>query len=346
LGAFLFRWTRSPGFCFMTSGFHDQSRDVVRVVFRYDDCSARSSIELERRFVKVFANCGAQVTLGVVPFVVVGDWHELTPQPKLALPPEKIALLREAAASGHVEIALHGYFHQLWSSSENGEFAGLPPDQQWQRLQRGKTELENKLEISVTTFIPPWNAYDGKTVELMKAAGFNCLSASLCGPFPSNSKIGFLPGTYGFQRLENAVRSALKLRRLRPVIIVTMHDFDFVESGSKEGWLRIADFGSRVEKLALEPNVRLCSLRQALEGGAALPPEKLIPYQLWRQTFRHLPWRFKEDQVLWTNGIGTYSTMSLWRYQAYVSCHKVFPFFASVVAGRLQQAVNRHKRVA
>jgi hypothetical protein len=327
----------------------NQSRDVVRVVFRYDDCSARSSIELERRLVEVFANCGAQLTLGVIPFVAAGDWNQPIPQPKRALPPEKIAMLREAAANGHVEIALHGYFHQVWGSRESGEFGGLSPDQQRQRLQRGKTELENRLETSVTTFIPPWNAYDEKTIEFMGAVGFNCLSASLRGPFCGNSKIGFLPASCWFHGLEKTVRSALRFRRLRPVIVVMMHDFDFMESGSKDAWLWMSEFGSQVEKLAHESNVRVCSLRQAWAEGAALTPERLIPYQLWRQTFRRSPWQYRhlfENQVLWTTGIGTYSSIPLWCYQAYVSCRSAVPYFAAAVARRLRRAKSWNKRSA
>src|SRR4051794_37063630 len=107
-----------------------ESAEPVRVVFRYDDCSARSSLDLERRFVRAFADCGAQVTLGVIPFVCERDFHDRRPQRTLPLSAEKVGVLRQAVADGHVEIALHGYSHQRWSAAQASELAGLTRTEQ------------------------------------------------------------------------------------------------------------------------------------------------------------------------------------------------------------------------
>src|SRR5438105_3858363 len=113
---------------------------VLRVVFRYDDCSAKSSLSLERDFLGVFAACGAQVSMGVIPFVCEGDFHDRGPQRFLPLPPDKAELLRETARAGHAEIALHGYTHQRSQAQYPSELAGLGAGEQLRRLREGKEE--------------------------------------------------------------------------------------------------------------------------------------------------------------------------------------------------------------
>lgn len=314
-------------------------REVIRVIFRYDDCSAKSSLELERRFVQAFANCGAQVTLGVIPFVCAGDEHDPSPQAALVLPPEKADFLRRAASSGHAEIALHGCYHQLWDAGRLTEFAGLPPQDQRRRMLKGRRELEARLGVALTTFIPPWNAYDGATLQAMEDTGLRCVSASLRGPFPQHSDIRFLPQSCWFQGLRDAVRAARALRHLRPVILVVLHDYEFVESGRTSGWLTLSDLSSTLEELVTEPDVRLCSIRQAHEQGLSLCPAMLVPHYRWRRCFRGLSWRFRqmlEDQVLWTRGVETRPPILLYCYQGYVSSCRVLRDAASVIRRRLK----------
>src|SRR5262249_1272072 len=154
-----------------------------RVVFRYDDSSAKSSLPLERDVLQAFAEQRAQITLGVIPFVCAGEYHERGAQRLLALGEAKAGLLRDAAKAGHAELALHGYCHQRWHPERKTELAGLDLAEQDRRIREGKQELERRLGVSVTTFIPPWNAYDAVTVRVLEEHGFECLSASLRGPF-------------------------------------------------------------------------------------------------------------------------------------------------------------------
>src|SRR5260370_42580675 len=104
----------SAAFSACTSDFCavNEGTRAVRVVFRYDDSSTKSSLDLERALLQAFANVGLQVTLGVIPFVCARDCADPSPQDLLALSPEKVQLLRGAAAEGHIEVALHGYSHQ------------------------------------------------------------------------------------------------------------------------------------------------------------------------------------------------------------------------------------------
>lgn len=316
----------------------DSADRIIRIVFRYDDCSARSSLAVERGLVDAFARCGAQVTIGIIPFVCAGDQRDPGAQPRLPLPSAKAAFLERSAAEGHVEIALHGHRHQCWSAQVLGEFAGLPLQEQRARLREGRSELEARTQARVLTFIPPWNAYDAETLRAMEATGLRCLSASLRGPFPRYSPVTWLPHTCWLQGISQAVSVSRILRSWRPVIVIGLHDFDFVESGRSEGWIRLPDFSALIGRLAAEPDVRFCSIGQLCESGNTLPPTGLRPYGCWRRAFRRFPWHYRrlfEHQVLLTRGAPARRAALAYAGQAYVSCRTVAPALRAALRRRL-----------
>jgi hypothetical protein len=322
-------------------------REPVRVVIRFDDCSAQSPLELERRLIAVAHDLGAAVTLGVIPFRAAGDVHDPRPQRGLALPPEKVAVLRQAAAAGAVEVALHGYAHQLHGPRHLGEFAARPRAEQLQRLRAGRAELENRLEVAVTSFIPPWNGYDQTTLDALEELGLDCLSASLAGPFPARARVGFLPATCGFAGLPDAARAALGQRRLGPVIVVLLHDYDFVESGHEWSWLTLAEYGRQLKRLAAEPGVRFCTLRQACREGVAFPPASLVPYQSWLARVEGFPRRIGrhlEDQVLWRRLAEDPSGRAVGRHQVAWACRRVVRGLGRHTLHRLRAAVGGRAR--
>ena len=82
--------------------------------------------------------------------------------------PTKISRPRvPSVAAGHAEVALHGYSHQLAEGTPLTEFAGLSYRDQERRITAGKAELERQLGVRVSTFIPPWNSYDIRTVRAL-----------------------------------------------------------------------------------------------------------------------------------------------------------------------------------
>jgi glycosyltransferase involved in cell wall biosynthesis/predicted deacetylase len=309
----------------------------IRVVFRYDDCSARSSLELERGFVDAFAACGAQVTLGVIPAVVEGSFRDREPQTELSLPAEKIAWLKSAAAAGHAEIALHGYTHQLSSDKELTEFAGCPESQQEAKISAGTAALAELFGGLVTTFIPPWNSYDAATLAVLEQHGFTCLSASVRGPFSIPTSLDLLPGCCHFDALKNVVRVARILRRANPVVVVVIHDFDFFESGNRDAYMSVADFATRLREVAAMPGVQLLSLRQACAGGAAARlPSLLEPHRLWWTRIQRFSWRYRsllDNQVLWS-GTGARAAR-VWLRQSCVATYCLWHSFVPAIKRRL-----------
>jgi predicted deacetylase len=299
------------------------AREPVRVVFRYDDCSAKTSLELEQRLVEAFARCGAQLSLAVIPFVCEGSFRDPSPQRTRALSSAKATWLRNAAADGHAEIVLHGYSHQTTSVPAYTEFAGRELKEQWTRIIEGKHELEHRLGAPVTTFVPPWNSYDQSTVTALEEAGFACLSASVRGPFPPTTSLAVLPASCWFDAVMPAVKVARRFPRSRPVLVVMLHDYDFLESGSPQAWLGVDDFARRLEAVRRQPAVKLCSLRQACEDQALASSGAWPAHRRWWLAAQRLPWRYRhvlEDQVLSGNGRAQASA-SIWLRQACVSTY-------------------------
>jgi hypothetical protein len=311
----------------MPHGQLKQTSDgLIRVVMRYDDCSERSSLELERRFIQVFAKWNCQVTMGVVPFVCAERFHDPSPQKLVPVSREKANMLRDAWRAGHIEVALHGYSHQMWHPTRRGELAGLELSEQCKRLREGKEELERGLDGTVSTLIPPWNAYDLRTLRAMELNQLTCISGGMGGPFPRKHRtVRFLPASCSIHELRAVVAASQGMRRLDPVFVVVLHDFDFVESGLKGNWLTIEQFDAIMGDLARMPAVRLSSVAQACDAGCNYLPESLVPRQAWRAVTCKLPYRLRsllQEQVLWCHRLARQSALADLCFQSCVSLRR------------------------
>jgi peptidoglycan/xylan/chitin deacetylase (PgdA/CDA1 family) len=310
----------------------------MRVAFRYDDCSAVSSLALEQQLVDLFAEFGGKLSLAVIPRVCTGSFRDPGPQTFEPLPRDKAAFLRTAAQSGRAEVALHGYTHQTWRAPAFSEFAQVPRDEQANRVRSGRAELEDITGVRVESFVPPWNSYDAATMDVLEEYGFSCLSGSLRGPFPERSSLRFLPYSTWLDDLVRTVDAALQLRWLESVLVVMLHDYDFVESGKTPGTLSVPALRRVLQALSARPQVRLCSLEQAIAAGVGLAPSQLGPYHDWRHRCRNLSWRYRrlvENQPFWTAGGGSETPAAVSAYQAYVSLNVMASDFGRALQARV-----------
>ena len=112
----------------------------IRVVFRFDDPSARTDIGRELRVVEAFRRHGMNCTFAVIPYVAAGDLRDMAAQEYLPLPEEKAEALAAAAREGVLEIAQHGYSHQASAlvNGEYSEFTNVDYDKQLRRIEEGK----------------------------------------------------------------------------------------------------------------------------------------------------------------------------------------------------------------
>lgn len=267
----------------------------IKVFFRYDDYSARSDSELEKRLVELFRELGLKITVGVIPAVCADDTEDPRPQQTLTLTPAKVQLLREGLKNGTIELALHGYTHQTLGGPPFTEFRGLDATSQRNRISAGKHLLESQIGAEVSIFIPPWNSYDENTVRMVEDLGFRTLSAAF-GAAPSWSYLKFAPVTCGLDAISEAVAQAKRTANGSRLVGVLLHDFEFAGYGTcwheygrgrrNKSVTTFERFAGQLRALLAEPDLEISSIGQLVTAGEDLtarrvalnrPPSLVLP---------------------------------------------------------------------
>jgi len=278
----------------------------VTVFFRYDDYSARSDTSLERRLFDLFRRLGLRLTVAAIPAVCAGDVHDYHPQQHMLLAGEKARLLREVAAEGIAEVALHGYSHQTVADLPEGsysEFRGLTLEQARERIRKGKEILETAIGAPVVIFVPPWNSYDPATERALEELGFQCLSAS--HGKATSMRLRYVPVTAGLDTLKAAIARAREGRAPGTIVGVLFHDFEFVGLGFRRhvpGALRRhaipwETFERDLEWLVREPDIRISSVGELLRTGGDFGPTRLMLNQ--PQWLVPPPWNSRTDRLVY-----------------------------------------------
>jgi len=252
----------------------------ITVVFRYDDPSAKSDFEPERRVIEAFRQHNMCCTFSVIPFVCAGDSHDPSPQKELVLPQDKARFLAAMAQEGVLDIAQHGYSHQNNGLVDEGwsEFASLDYEDQFRKIQKGKRLLEERLGFEVIAFVPPWNSYDANTVKAVEESGFRYVSADQWGCADSSSRLAFLPCTCSIREVRGAVASARAASDPHPVIVVLFDEYDFLDINREkgcvtfDGFLGLVDWLSGQEDVAVVPMTALqdCDVHRYISNRKAM----------------------------------------------------------------------------
>lgn len=239
----------------------------VTVVFRCDDYSAVSNTALEVRLIEAFRQRDIPLVFAVIPCIGASDSQEGS-----TLSDEKAAILREASGTGTVDVVLHGYSHQKtgpWT-----EFAGLSYDEQVRRLERGLTLLRDAVGVHVTTFVPPYNAYDEATLRAMQDLGFTCLSAGKTGCIGEYS-LSFLPSTCGLADARQTIESAMQASSSR-VIVILFHVYDFLDADRYRGFLSWPAFEQFVDWVLSQEQVNVRSLAEVVNSDTDLSRQRFV----------------------------------------------------------------------
>ncbi len=261
-----------------------------KIVFRYDDFLLVPS-RLSDSLFNTFSKNGIPLCIGIVPFDTAGKFLN-------RLDSASISDLRSRISRGEVEVALHGFNHRnqikpKWFNKPTfSEFATVPYDSQLKKLSAGKKILDSILTTDIRTFVPPFNTYDGNTIEALESLGFDVLSGSRQGS--SNSKtLRFIPATYEdfsglSQIIENNINNDVS-------IIVYFHPYTFkgntsaYNSGSSGvinimeldtllGWLKTRD---------LDFNT-FASLARKVNLNHALFQDNSMRYNLLKKSLNYL----------------------------------------------------------
>lgn len=230
---------------------------VIDVAFRFDDPSTVSPIELEKQLIETFGKHGFKCAFGVIPNVTTGDYHDPTPRETLPLSEEKIELYKAADKNGIVDIVLHGYEHRSLAvpGQLHSEFCGLSYEKQLKKIKKGKAFLESKLDVKITSFIPPWNTYDENTIKALVESGISYISANRRGADSFDDKISFIPITIELGDLKVAITRARDSDDNDVAVVVLMHPYDFTESGDERGQFSCGDLSKLLEWLKDQPDV-------------------------------------------------------------------------------------------
>ena len=197
---------------------------MISICFRFDDPSATSDHELERKILEIFARRHVPLCVAAIPFARAQNGE---PVPLSA---QNAAHLLEAAGAGAIEIAQHGHSHIRRGANRRGarsEFAGVPAADQVRLIGEGRRHFASVLGHNVNGFVPPWNTYDQTTMRAVAAAGFEFLSA---GPeVVAFDTLPVVPATCSLRDARRAAERALYFRSLAPLLVVVFHPDDFEE---------------------------------------------------------------------------------------------------------------------
>lgn len=176
----------------------------IYIILRNDDPCARSNPDKERKVLELMERYHIPQVLAVIPNNV-DDPHTHHSEGRtfaaLEKKPQIIEILKKYHAAGLVEIAQHGYTHQTnrfrtsddealndkefyqgidrkwiaYNPSDAGdysEFAGLPYQEQADKIIKGQTYLEKIFGFKPESFIFPWNTYDATSLKILRQHGF------------------------------------------------------------------------------------------------------------------------------------------------------------------------------
>lgn len=239
------------------------NQDII-IIFRYDDYSSESSILVEKEILNTIEKNKISCSFGVIPFAI--DSANISATRPTPLSNTKIEMIRDFVSSGTIEICQHGYMHESITTSEpKSEFQGLSYENQIRLISSGKQKLESIFEISVKTFIPPWNTYDINTLRALSKLGFTILSADNTGDVNKLSSLNYIPFTITISELRDCLNSKkLPTYKNNAFLVLMLHDYDFREINSENGIIDINGFINTIEE-AIDNYWKIVSVREATE---------------------------------------------------------------------------------
>jgi peptidoglycan/xylan/chitin deacetylase (PgdA/CDA1 family) len=239
---------------------------MITVAFRLDDPSETSHQGVEAGILDCLQRHGTTATFAAIPFrMVTGERRTLSAA--------RARPLIDAANHGVIEIALHGNTHiqRQPDPAPRTEFAGRTPNDQQALISEGRDVLEHVFARRVSGFVPPWNSYDLATLTSVERLGFDYVSAGWEQPRRYRGKVKQLPRTANLSTMSQAITEARRFKRVNLIMVVVLHHYDFVESGSNQAILDLKGFDAAIRGILEEPHARIQTLGEIAETFIASP---------------------------------------------------------------------------
>jgi predicted deacetylase len=148
---------------------------MTMIVFRMDDITPDMNWEAFYNYIDLFSAFKVYPLLGIVPE------NKDTNLSYSKSPRDFFGEMRSLVASGY-PIAQHGYNHVyitddggLLGINNKSEFAGLPYEEQQEKIQKGQDILVRH-QLSTDIWMSPAHSYDRITLEVLKDLGFHYVS--------------------------------------------------------------------------------------------------------------------------------------------------------------------------
>jgi len=145
------------------------------ILIRFDDICSTMNWEQWEKAMQILKKINATALLGVVPDCKDAELQIDSPRIDFW---EYINHLQDQGFT----IAMHGYEHVyctkadgIVTKSKQSEFAGLPYENQLEKIRKGKSIL-NKHGIFTDVFFAPSHSYDDNTLRALKECGFRYIS--------------------------------------------------------------------------------------------------------------------------------------------------------------------------
>lgn len=173
-----------------------------KILIRFDDICPTMNWAQWEKAKKMLDAKGVTALLGVVP-----DCKD----PELQIDearPDFWKYIKELQKQGYA-IAMHGYQHQfelkadgLVTKNKISEFAGLPYEEQLEKIRKGK-DVFTQHGIEVDTFFAPAHSYDDNTLKALAECGYKYVSDGLSSKPYMRQRIKLLPcRSGGIPRIE------------------------------------------------------------------------------------------------------------------------------------------------
>lgn len=259
---------------------------MIRIAFRLDDPSPSSDHALERELLGLLESHRIPLTAAVIPIGRDGTTVNQSNVPHLVA----------AHAKGLLEVVLHGYKHEVLSTSPTGvtsEFSGVEPGEQLRRIRLGRQLLEAAFLSPVTGFIPPWNTLDDKTLAALAAENFYHVStSSVAQKLRRPTKLCVYPHTCNISELDAAYAEAKRYGGPESYIVCILHHYD-LGSQNHEGNPRLVTLDGlacSLSRLRQDTDVEFTTLGQI---AASLGPEQCWKYYRRHYSMARMHWRLR-----------------------------------------------------
>lgn len=198
---------------------------AAHVVFRLDDPSPVCD-SVSMRVVQLFNAKHVPLSIAMVPC----DSCENIITPPISTNSQYITAIQQ----DNIELTLHGLTHQNINGA--GEFGGLDSTEAVRRIAKGKQALQAIFDKQITTFIPPFNAWNEHTLTAMRMHGMNVISADMFTPIYADS-VHYFPETLGHLMAQKGIWRAaeeaiFECKQQDAVCVVMFHAYDLPDEQS------------------------------------------------------------------------------------------------------------------